>query len=1017
MKVSFLLFFIVATVMSRGQSNDQFIFHHLGFHDGLLGDEINATAQDEKGFIWIGGKNGLQRYDGFRFLNFKSRAGDSTSIPHNNIESLQVDNKDRIWLITSDFKCGFFDAATFRFHAVKAYCGSKLLNKVTAIFELDEKKNILVILRSQGNEPCGVLTYDEKRDALTDGDKRFELPADWRIGFLSIDSTNGNLWLGTTNGLVKYDPGTGHHNYRGHNPDNDPIISAFSNFTAISHPLLDKHGNFWAMTFRSGAYVELVEYIAKDKKVVNRTSELIITVNYVYNEVHNILLDNEGHTWLTGLNMLIRVTDDNKFEVVQNESPQEYSIHFDDLRTMRIDREHNIWLSTNKGVYWFNPSATIFHTMKNKRPGSEKIYTPDISDIKQLHDGTILVATWGNGLFAYNKNFQAISSPVVEQGIQSGEGLTWAIHERKNGDVWRGQQDGYLIIYHKSENRTEKLQLPVFEKKTIRQIAEDRNGDLWLGTQSGAVVKWIAATNTFTSIKRMPSLVKRIYADKNGDIWIIAEGVVKMDINTGNVLEAYTVEKGDGKHLLSKDLSDIIQYNDSIYIIAGEGLNILNHHTHHFTYLTTNDGILSDYISNIIEDKNNNLWLSTEGGIFVFNLSSNMNSSYGMEDGIVNNNFNYATSCRLDDGRILFGTNHDFISFDPDNLNGADFMPPTVEVTAVKLFNKRLPLDSLMKLDRIDLAHEQNSLTFEFSTLTYQTRYPVSYKMNGIDKSWTTVSAGSEAVYSYLPPGDYAFQLGSPDAHGVVQNIHSLNIHIGAPFWRTWKFYAVLVIIAAVIAWYFYKERMKRMKDMLSMRNTIGKDLHKEVRSTLKNISVLSEIAAMKADHNLEQSKDYIQEIKQKSRSTVIAMDDVMWSIDPANDSIEKTTERIHEIAEILQNEYGTVVEIEIEDSLRKYHMTMKQRLEFIMLYKRAMLLLCREVRSPVVNVMVELKNNDIVLEIFAEGTQLPKYDQKVVADIEEIKSRASAVDGMADIQSDAKGTAVIAQLGHRTKI
>ena len=184
MKVSFLLFFIVATVMSRGQSNDQFIFHHLGFHDGLLGDEINATAQDEKGFIWIGGKNGLQRYDGFRFLNFKSRAGDSTSIPHNNIESLQVDNKNRIWLITSDFKCGFFDAATFRFHAVKAYCGSKLLNKVTAIFELDEKKNILVILRSQGNEPCGVLTYDEKRDALTDGDKRFELPADWRIGFL-----------------------------------------------------------------------------------------------------------------------------------------------------------------------------------------------------------------------------------------------------------------------------------------------------------------------------------------------------------------------------------------------------------------------------------------------------------------------------------------------------------------------------------------------------------------------------------------------------------------------------------------------------------------------------------------------------------------------------------------------------------------------------------------------------------------------------------------------------------------
>ena len=325
-------------------------------------------------------------------------------------------------------------------------------------------------------------------------------------------------------------------------------------------------------------------------------------------------------------------------------------------------------------------------------------------------------------------------------------------------------------------------------------------------------------------------------------------------------------------------------------------------------------------------------------------------------------------------------------------LNGPDFTPPPVEITSIKLFNKRLPVDSLASLEQIDLGYDQNALSFEFSTLTFQTRYTVGYKMEGIDKDWVTGNAGIEAVYSYLPPGKYTFKVGSPDAHGIFKNIRSLHIHISAPFWRTWKFYVALVLLAIIIAWYFYKERMKRMKDILQMRNTIGKDLHKEVRTTLKNISVLSEIAAMKADHNLEQSKDYIQEIKQKSRSTVIAMDDVMWSIDPANDSMTKTTERLYEIADILQNEYNTNVGIEIENKMMHYNMSMKQRLEFIMIYKRSMLLLCRDLRSPEVNVMLELKNNELVLKIFAAGNTIARHDKKVTKSIEEIKSRAASM-------------------------
>ncbi len=1006
-RLSLLLLWFIPSAVSA-QTEQQYIFHHLGVQDGLLANETQAAVQDSKGFIWIAGKNGLQRFDGNRFLNFRHREGDSLSLPHNNIVRLCFDAKDRLWLITSDFHLGYFDIQNFRFHEVKISFRNKQLARAEGDFYVDEKNNILLVLNRHGNEAWGVVAYDENRHLFTTGDKRFEVPDDWHITFLSIDSLHKNYWYATSKGLIKYDPVTGNFNYREHNPDNDPVINALQLFTETGHPLPDRNGNFWMTTFQDHQTVRLIYYDRKQNSVTDRTNELEQVVNK-YNEIHNICLGSDGSVWISGLNLLVRVNDKNKFESVPANAPDEFSIRFDDLHTFYKDREKNIWITTDKGVYWFNPFATLFHTVHNRRPNSDVEYTPDVTDIKQRINGNIIISTWGSGIFEYDKNFEPVNSAVVEQSLQKGEGMTWSVLQRRNGDVWRAHQDGWLFIYHAKSNTTEKLQDPVFNKKTIRQIAEDRNGNLWLGTQGGAIVRWTASTNTFTLMKKMDGLVKRLYADKNGNIWVIAGKVEEINIDDGTAMQEYNVGRADGTHLPSADLSDIVQYNDSIYAIGGEQLSILNTHTKRFSYFNTSTGLPSDYISNLTVSKSGDLWIATENGIYAMNLLNGMNSSYGSEDGITNSHFNYAASCVLSDGRIVFGTNHEFVVFDPSGLNSRNFTPPGVEITAVKLFNKRLSVDSLLHLDKINLSYTENSLSFQFSTLTYPSKHTIAYKMEGVDKEWISGSAANEAVYSYLPPGNFTLQVGSPDAKGEIRNIRSLSFHISAPFWKTWTFYLSLVALTAIVAWYFYKERMKGMKDMLLMRNTIGKDLHKEVRTTLKNISVLSEIAAMKADQNIEQSKDYIREIKQKSRSTLIAMDDVMWSIDPANDSMAKTMERINEIAEILHNEYDTHVEIEIENKMEHYKMSMKQRLEFIMIYKRAMLMLCRDVRANTVHVMLELKKKDLLLKIFAPGIQLPKNDKKTDADVAEIKNRAASISSMADVQSDAKGTAFIA--------
>jgi ligand-binding sensor domain-containing protein/signal transduction histidine kinase len=1008
LRAAFLFIIYLATLPAYGQENQRYIFHHIGIQEGLLANEVHATVQDSKGFIWMGSKNGLQRYDGSRFINFRHREGDSTSIPHNNIMRLCVDKKDRLWLITSNAILGYFDINRFIFHEVRINFRNKILSRANGDFYLDEKHGIMLILNGYRNEAWGVVTYDEKRNVFTTGDKRFDVPEDWHTGFLSIDSVHGNYWYATTNGLIKYSPITGNFNYRGHNPDNDTVINALQNFKEVGLPLLDSKGNFWMTTFQDHQTARLIYYDGKNKTITDRTKELDSLIKK-YNEVHNIYLDSEGYTWLSGLNMLIRVNDKNKFDDVAENSEGEYSIRFDDLYTFNKDREKNICIATDKGEYWFNPAASLFHTIDLKRYNSNEKLTPDVTDIKQLQNGHILVSTWGAGIFAYDKNFDVVYSPVVEQGLKKYEGLVWSILQRTNGDVWRANQDGWLFIYHSKTNTTERIQDSIFEKKTIRQIAEDRYGNLWLGTQGGALIKWTASTNTFSFIKKMGDVVRRLYADKNGDIWVIAGKIEKINIDDGSVTRQYLAGKADGTHLPSPDLSDIIQYNDSIYVIAGEQLSVLNTHTNRFTYLNTSTGLPSDYITNLVISKKGDLWMSTESGIYAMNFLNSMNSTFGAEDGIINSHFNYGASYRLQDGRIVFGTNHDFVVFDPSHLNDSNYTPPNVEITSVKLFNKRLPVDSLLHLEKMYLNYTDNSLSFEFSTLTYQTRYSVSYRMTGIDKDWITVNASREAVYSYLPPGNYAFQVGSPDGKGNIKNITSLKFHISAPFWKTWEFYAALILLAGIIVWWMYKERIRRMKDVLQMRNVIGKDLHKEVRTTLKNISVLSEIAAMKADNNLEQSKDYIQEIKQKSRRSVIAMDDVMWSIDPVNDSMSKIIERIYDITDILRNEYGTQIDVDINNNLQHYKLSMKQRLEFMFMFKRAMLMLSRDANAPTISVVLEKETNRLAMKLFAPGTELPKFDTKINNSIEEIKSRAASIDSIGDVQSNIKGTAVIA--------
>ncbi|MET0299291.1 MAG: two-component regulator propeller domain-containing protein, partial [Flavitalea sp.] len=995
-----------------------YLFNRLSSKEGLASNFFYTIFQDSKGFMWFGTANGLQRYDGRKIVQFRTPKGSDDYLPRVSISQMLEDKHGNIW-VRSGRTVGVFDPATFRYK--KAAIEENALKNPRADFKLwqDSENNIYLLVSK-----VGVLSFDSSAFRFASDIKSpIKAPGKWSIQTIVEDPYHQRLWLGCDSGLAMFDKRKKELYSHLHNPEGLAVFNEKNRTSdAINIIFIDQQKRMWLSLWDHAKRKEYYRCFDMKRNIQTRDTLGLEPGKTIYKELHGFAQQTNNTLWAFGRMQLYSFDEQlKKFNYIRNDQAEENEIRFDYVYTMFEDREHNLWIGTDQGVYSTNTTQQFFKSIR--APGSFKPGDLSVTGFHESSSGELYVTTWGQGLITFDQNLQPLKNKLPFSTGDNNYQLQWSIYEQnETGKLWIGCQAGRLVVYDLRNHQSKLLNPKIFENKTIRQIMGDSRGNIWFATQYGVLAKWNSRTGHIANfekeleiVKNLGTIIYKIYEDQDGMLWVGTHefGLFRIDPDSGKIISQYNSENGKDSSIYSNIVTDIVTYNDSTIIIANGAINFLNIHTGKTTLLSANEGLPSNTVNNIEQDGQGNLWISMLSGLCRYNLSKHLFASYSQRDGIFYDNFEAGAKYKMRNGMMLFGTTHDFIAFQPEKINSSQ-PPPNVTITDFKLFNLYLPPDSIFKLPVVKLGYKENSITLEFAALSFLQKDKVVYyfyKLEGIDKDWIRTDRLPLANYTQLPPGDYTFKVWCENSDGLrSKEITSLKISIAPPFWKTWWFMILVAITIAAIVYLVHRIRINRILGMEKVRRRIARDLHDDMGSTLSTINILSEMAKMKVSTDSDKTREFIEKISENSNRMMEAMDDIVWSINPMNDNMQKVAARMREFATGVFEAKNINYSFTVDEAIHDLKLDMEARRDFFLLFKESVNNLAKYSQCVRAEIEILLQKNMLTMRISDDGIG---FDTTLVQSgngLINIRKRAQSLGGTLSIRT-APGLGTIIKL------
>lgn len=823
MKQSLIILFILHAVIGLSQLNNNNIFRHIDQSEGLLNNEVLSIIQDSKGFIWIGTATGLQRFDGKLFVNYQDELY-SHDKKLTEVEDLYFDNNNGIWLSGNST----LDKLDLLKNTISTYSGERMLNDRSFKFTTYTDRHNLPWLLGEFT----IYNYDihSKKMNLD----RIDLPSTGlkKSGNVFNDYQQKQTWVATYQGLLLFDATT-KKVYDNNEPDQHPLLK-LKLPNGFSKIMIDRQHNIWVTSWNHLLYkydhdkkkvmtYSLADIKAKQGSTKNSGSTLL--VNCIYQDTNGTLWFGTENAGLLKYNYQ---QDNFNYIISKGENKQGLQYNYN-IFCIFQDKEKNIWLGTDKGINIFNPYHQYFQSIHHNENNIPSIPKNEISGLIETNEGNILVGTWGGGITVYDSDLNFKKNIVLKGNSENN--LVWSFINNDDGKIWIGCQHGYLHIYDPVSEKIITIHPLQFQNSTIRCMQKDLQGNIWFGLHNGKIAKWDKSSNTFfpfgdtsanSSLAAAP--VYNIFIDSHQNFWIgTNNGLKQFD----PVKKIYTSDDWPGKNdpasITSQKIRGIEQFNDSALFIGtvSGGLNLFNIKTKK-TYKITN-GLPSNNINAIKKDARNNIWFTTDYALYNFKNTGEKIIAYNIDPGIINSSFVSNNFLQLHNGKWLTATSTEIVSFSPESLTKQSIYTNKVTIAGFKIFDKSIFIDSLLSENKpVKLGYKENFLTIEFAALNFsnilQTKY--LYRLSGIDKDWVNAGTKNFANYTNLEAGTYTFSVKAEEGDSASQ-VTSFSIIITPPIWKTWWFEALVFLLAVLIIYIIFRQRVIAIKHEAALKQKI----------------------------------------------------------------------------------------------------------------------------------------------------------------------------------------------------
>ncbi len=801
-------------------------FEQLSSHEGLSQGMVFDILQSRDGFLWVATKDGLNRYDGYRFEVFSHDAFDPNSLSQNECRQLYEDSRGWLW-ISHPTGMDVYQPQTGKFLPTDSL-GLHLPKLIFRRYFFADLPDGHIWICVPGEPNVYIFKPAENgQQAKLDSFLISAVPAqeDGRKPsvFIGIFLTkNDGLYVGTNAGLYHAEQVT------------PPYRLSFVNGTASisSNSLLSmgevESGGFGLM---DGASI----WSIREGKVISQKN---------LPEPGNWYLAWEGKTWngqpqnlkCWQYESLVKGADP-LFEIPVPTPLQKVSPALG-INKIVMDRAGVYWFATNGyGLLKWTPNKRKFqHFFPGKSFRQIKV-TPNAGIFFTIDNLTI----WEDGDFTKSRpnDWLAGLSDLLRWEFSAFD---------KDGNFWvLGSSADQQCLLCRVDSQTKKV---VKYPKPCHQMGLllSNNGNLLSISDDCALVSFNPQTgeSTSTPFKKIEQrnigsafLMGTLYEDAQGVVWIYHfPGLIKAVPDGKGWKFSYFQNNPNDRSSLSDNFilslqDDPIRPEQYLWVgTKGGGLNRLDKKTGKFRHFKTQDGLPDNVVYAVLADGSGHLWLSTNRGLSRFDVVKEEFKNFTAADGLQSDEFNQSSFLKTPDGRLIFGGINGINAFHPDSLR-FNLKAPQVAITRLSVNNHwedfRLLENGILKrplnvTDRIDLDYSQNLLSIEFSALdfTSPTQNHYRYRLTGVDKDWVEAGQRNSVQYANLQPGQYIFEVNGSNNDGIWSETPAkLEIVILPPWWRTKlaSFLYLLAFLAGAFALYRFQINRAKLKNQLDFEH------------------------------------------------------------------------------------------------------------------------------------------------------------------------------------------------------